>query len=350
MGIPMKPSPLHSDKSEVALRRAIIHAIPEYYAWPEAEQERYRLNASREEDFHIRQTLLKILFDINTNSEEQLDDALSEFNDEQYLLPNSTLLPFQGIGENNFFLNEYLADGVTLLKFSTLGDYARDDHRFQQQARKREDPAYEVQPYQGDLYPCWARLNIGGEFNYATLFSLAAWLHDILDETGTERIDELIPHNYVEGNNHGKQEGQGTIFDFQVNAAGKEPQLDELQHRYFEYMQMRYEHRLDQSDKESKQRVYLLPEKQGSESHTNFVFSDKSALDAVRFRHFHKDSQRITGDIAELDGLANQEQKAAVEFLDRNYYDILDNFDPSVVRLRRKSKIILADKVLDDFL
>ncbi len=346
----MKPPSLHSDKSKVALRRAIIHAIPEYYAWPEAEQERYRLNASRKEYFHIRQTLLKLLFDINTNSAEQLDDAMSEFNDEQYLLLNSTLLPFQGIGENNFFLNEHLADGETLLNFSTLGDYARDDHCFQQQARKREDPAYEVRPYRGDLYPCWARLNIGGEFNYATLFSLAAWLHDILDETGTGRLDELIPHQYVEGKNHGKQVGQGTIFDFQVDAAGKESQLDELQHRYFKYMRMRYEHLLDRFDKESKQHVYLQPEQQGSEPHTNFIFSDKRALDAVRFRHFHKDCQRITGEIAELDGLANREQQAAVEFLDRNCHDILDNFNPSVVRLRRKSKIILADNVLDDFL
>jgi hypothetical protein len=34
------------------------------------------------------------------------------------------LLPFQGIGENYFYLNEWLADGASLLDFETLGDYA----------------------------------------------------------------------------------------------------------------------------------------------------------------------------------------------------------------------------------
>lgn len=49
-----------------ALRRAIIHAIPEYFAWPEAKQEDYRLNVSGETNFRIQQSLLKSLFDINT--------------------------------------------------------------------------------------------------------------------------------------------------------------------------------------------------------------------------------------------------------------------------------------------
>ena len=346
----MKPSALSADECEAALRRAIIRAIPEYYAWPEVEQEQYRLNVSSETIFCIQQLLLKSLFNINANSEEQLDDAMNEFDDEQYLLLNSTLLPFQGIGKNNFLLNEYLADGITLLDFPSIGDYARDDHRFQQQARKQEDPAYEVQNYQGDLFPTWARLTIDGTFSYATLFSLAERLRDIIDETGTERINELIPHDYIEGKNHGKQERQGTLFDLQVDAAGKEPQLDELQHRFYIYMHARYQHLLERFDEKSKQRVYIQRIEQNGEPHINFVFSDKSAFDAVRFRHFIQDCEDIAGDIIELDALTKQEQQETVKFLDKNYYDILDNYDPSVIRLRKKRKIILADGVLDDLL
>ncbi len=346
----MKPSAQPSNEPEAALRRAVIRAIPEYYAWPEAKQEQYRLNISSETNFRIQQSLLKSLFDIDTNSEEQRDDALNEFNDEQYLLLNSTLLPFQGIGENNFLLNEYLADGVTLLDFPTLGDYARDDHRFQQQARKQDNPDYKVQAYRGDLFPTWARLTIDGRFSYASLFSLAARLRDVIDETGTERINELIPHDYIKGKNYGKQEQQGTLLDLQVDAAGKEAQLDELQYRFYQYMHTRYEHLLERFDQESKQRVYIQRIEQNQEPHINFIFSDKSAFDAVRFRHFHQDCEHIIGDIAELDTLAEQEQKETVKFLDNNYNDILDNEDPSVIRLRKKRTIILADAVLDDLL
>lgn len=346
----MKHPILPSNEHEVALRRAIIHAIPEYYAWPEAEQEQYRLNVSRETNFRIQQSLLKTLFDINTNSEEQLDNAIKEFDDEQYLLLNSTLLPFQGIGKNNFFLNEHMVDGVTLLDFSSLGDYARDDHHFQQQARKQEDPTYEIQTYRGDLFPCWARLTIDEEFNYATLFSLAAWLSDVVDEAGTARINELIPHDYIKGKNHGKQEQHGTLLDLQVDAAGKESQLDELQHRFYKYMHTRYQHLLERFDKESKQRVYIQRIEQNQEPYINFVFSDKSAFDAVHFRHFYQDCEHITGDIIELDTLAKQEQKETIKFLDKNYRDILENHDPSVIRFRGERKIILADGVLDELL
>ena len=345
----MKLQALSSSEREAVLRRAIIRAVPEYYTWPKAKQEEYRLNTPREEDFRIRQALLGTFFDIQTNSEEELNEALDNFDDDQYLLLNSTLLPFQGIGENNFFLNECLADGVTLLDFDTLGDYARDDHHFQQRANKQEDRTYETQPYRGNLYPCWARLNIDGEFNYATLFSLVGQLRGVMDETGTERINELIPHDYVEGKNHGKREQHGTIFELKVNASGREPQLDELQHRYYKYMHTRYEHMLERFDQAAEKQVYILPQKKNHEPHIDFVFSDKCAMDAVRFQHFYRDCRRIAGNCTELDALAEQERLEAVEFLDKNYRDILDNFDPSVVRLRKKKKIIVADGAWNDF-
>lgn len=344
----MKPPALPSSDREAILRRAIIRAIPDYYSWPEIERERIRLNLSKRQDFLIRQALLGSLFGIGVNTEAELDAVLKGFDDEEYLLLNSTLLPFQGIGKNNFYLNEWLADGVSLLDFATLGDYARDDHEFQEQARKKEDPAYEIRPYQGDFHPYWARLNIDGEFHYATLLSLARRLLDTLDETGSEQIESLIPHRYVEGKNHGKRERGGTVWDFQVDAGGMEPQLEALRDRYYEYLRAAHERLLDQFDEQATQRIYIQRERQGAESHMRFIFSDKSALDAVRFRHYFSDCQRITGDITELAAVIEQEKQAAVEFLQAQYRDIQQNFDPTVVPLRKKKKIVLADGALDD--
>jgi hypothetical protein len=134
-----------SDQQAI-LRRAIIRAIPGYYLWPETEQERYRLSVPKEQYFLIRQAVLRSLFGIEVDTEEGMNETLNGLNDGQYLLLNSTLLPFQGIGEDDFFLNEWLADGVTLLDFETLGDFARYDHEFQEQARRAEDPTYEIRP------------------------------------------------------------------------------------------------------------------------------------------------------------------------------------------------------------
>lgn len=343
----MKSPALCSSDREATLRRAIIRAIPEYYAWTETERERYRQHVPKEQDFLIRQAVLSSLFGIEVGTEEKMNDVLKGFDDEQYLLLNSTLLPFQGIGENDFFLNEWLADGVTLLDFETLDDYARYDHEFQEQARKEKDTAYEFRPYQGELHPCWARLNINGEFHYATLISLARHLLDTLDETGSEQIESLIPHRYMEGKNHGKREQDGTVWNFQVDAGGMEPQLEELRHRYHEYLRARHDHLLDRFDEEAALRAYIQHQQHGLEPHINFIFSDKSALDAVRFRHFFSDCQRIAVGITELAAVTDQEQKAAVEFLQEQYCDIQQNFDPSVAPLRKKRKIVLADGALD---
>lgn len=117
------------------LRQAVIRVKPDYFALSNAEREHYRLRLNTKDEFRIRQAVLKDVFGIVVNTTEELDATLDTFDDSQYLLLNSTLLPLQGIGEDNFFLNEYLPTDVTLLDFSTVGDYARDDHRFQEQAQ-----------------------------------------------------------------------------------------------------------------------------------------------------------------------------------------------------------------------
>ncbi|MGB5338120.1 MAG: hypothetical protein WBO06_03385 [Gammaproteobacteria bacterium] len=132
----------HQTNWNAVLRQAVIRVKPDYFALSEAEREHYRLQLNVEDDFRIRQFALKELFGIAVNTTEEMDSILDTFDDGQYLLLNRALLPLQGIGEDNFFLNEVLPTDVTLLDFNTVGDYARDDHQFQEQARKQEDPDY----------------------------------------------------------------------------------------------------------------------------------------------------------------------------------------------------------------
>ncbi|WP_405230156.1 hypothetical protein [Lentisalinibacter sediminis] len=344
----MKTRNLSSTDRQAILRRAIIRAEPEYYAWSPAQQEQYRLSIPEERKFLIRQSVLRSLFGFDVDTEEAMREVLQGCDDEKYLLLNSTLLPFQGIGDNDFFLNECFAEGVTLLDFATVGEYARHDHEFQEQARKTEDPTYEVRPFQGDLYPCWARLNIDGEFHYATIMSLARYLTDRLDNAGSERIRSLIPHRYVAGTDHGKREKGGSLWGMRVEAGGMEPQLDELQHRYYGYLRNCHSRLLERFADQGAQRVHIERTEQGVERNIEFVFSDQRALDAVRFRRFYADCQRIAGDSSELAALIDEEEQAAFRFLEEQFRDIQKNYDPSVVPFRKRRKIIVADGALDD--
>jgi hypothetical protein len=335
---------------EAVLRRAIISVKPDYYAWPPETQERYRVNMPKEDSFRIRQAVLKGLFRIRVDTQEQLNAVLESFNDAQYLLLNSALLPIMGVGDDCFFLNEHLGNNVTLLDFDTLYDYDYDDHSFQEQARKEVEPDYTVKPYRGCLYYSWARLHIGGVFYYAHLSMAANYLCGIIDELGFDKIQELIPYDYVDGKDHGKKDGEGIIYDKRIAAGGREAELEELQQRYYSYMQERQEALLTDFDTQARQRVYLIDNSQENDPCMHFVFSDKTALQAVRFRHFMKDCYNIVSDNQELEVLIEQERQLALNYLEWAYQDILDNFDSTVVKFRKKRKIILADSALIDWL
>ena len=82
-------------------------------------------------------------------------------------------------------------------------------------------------------------------------------LPDVLDETGFDRIDELIPCQYVEGPDHGKRDDHGLVYDKQLDANGLEGQLQELRDRYYTYIRERYEALLDRFNSSPATNVYM---------------------------------------------------------------------------------------------
>ena len=80
------------------LRQAVIRVKPDYFALSETEREYYRLRLNSEDDFRIRQTVIKELFGFAVSMTEELDAVLETFDDSLYLSLKSTLLPLQAIG------------------------------------------------------------------------------------------------------------------------------------------------------------------------------------------------------------------------------------------------------------
>jgi hypothetical protein len=336
-------------KQEPALRRALMRVNPAYFAWPDEEKERYHVTQPAADFWRIKQHLLQDLFGILVRDQTELDAALDEFDTTQYLQLTRALLPITGIGKDSFVLNEHLAASVTLLDFPTLYAYAHDDHHFQEAARKEFDPAYKGRPFRGDLHFCWARLFIDETFYYATLSSTASFISGGLETVGAEKIAQLIPHGFVEGKQHGAREGDGFLWDLRVDAAGLERQLEELEHRFWNYVADRHETLLDEFDQNALRRVYLRPRVEESEPHIDFVFSDQTALQAVRFKHFLADCRSLAGVDQELKQIEEREISALIEFLTREYQEIITNFDPHIIKLRKKHKIVIAESAAEDF-
>ncbi len=323
---------------------------PEYFAWSIEAQERYRVSMPEQDAFRLRQELVKALFGLHAKTDEDLSRISDQFGDQEHLVFNRVLLPATGVGEDYFFLNEYLDKGKTLLDFDTLYAYDYDDHCFQEQARKEQTPEYVVKPYRGALYYAWARVFIDGVFHYASLCMAAGYVYSRIKEFGQEKVSTLIPHRYVNAKDHGKREGKGTIFSQRIDADGKEVQAEELLRRFWDYLSQRYDALCTEFNGEARKAVYMEDLSRHNDPHMTFIFSDKTALQAVRFRQFMRDCRPLVGDRVELDVVINRERQALDGYLESTCRDILANFDPKVAPLRKKHKIIIADGALNDVL
>ena len=335
------------DKSKIktAARKALMAADPGYYSWPEKQQEQFRATMDDVAQSRVEAVLLKDLLGIQCMAE----NAGEKWSD----LPLSKLdnlnwakLLTSGIGDDNIFLNESMADNKSLLNFNSLYDYDYEDYLFQEQANKKEFKDYKGRDYYALRFSSWARLIINDQFYYATLYSLAGYLTDEIENKCHDCIQKLIPHEYVEGKENGKQVKGGFRWDMQADAGGLEKQLDELNSRLHSYMQERWL-ALSKEFTQATPAVYFEDINHKGELNRNFIFSNENALKQIRWKHFLADCDLLTAGFTNVTERVEQEVAKAEAYLRETHEDIMKNFDPKVVKLRKKMKVVVAPGALD---
>lgn len=340
----------HANTSySAALNQAIMRMQPAFFSWPTEQQDRYRLNLPDKDSALLDRLLLKSLFGIDVHSKDEQEEVFNNFSDEDHLTYNSTILPFTGIGENSFYLNESLGD-KTLLDFETLYDYDYDDFKFQEKFREEDIEGYQKRPYYGSLYYSWARLNKDGKFYYATLSNLAGYLVGQIEDAAFDKVEELIPHSFAEGKDHGKAQEGGFLHDMRIEAGGREGQLDLLNDRYYQYSLDRSQALAEYYHQKNLKQVFILDNSQSSDPHLDFIFSDVEALKAVRLKRFIRDCEALKGNSEELAALIAVEKKKILSFIQESYEDIMANYDPKIVKLKKKRQIIISDQAAKDLL
>jgi hypothetical protein len=339
-------SSINKTQITAAARKALIAADSHYHAWPAQQQENFRATMDEGARNRVERVLLKSLLNIQCSIDEVdkiwSDVPLSELN-----ILNWASLLTKGIGEDFIVLNEMLVDDKSLLDFTTLYDYNYDDYLFQEQANKKDFPDYEGTDYYAYKHPSWIRLLIDDNFYYATFTSVATQLCDDIEEAGREYIDQLIPHELVEGKDHGKQEKGGMRWNMKEDANGLEGQLKELKHRWYPYLQERWLG-ISKANSILDPAVYAQDHHWDNDPHRSFIFTNEETLKKIRWRYFLSDCTSVMADYAVVEKQLEQEVSDAKSFLDKHYQDILENFDPNVVKLSKRSKVLMSAGALDD--
>lgn len=327
-------------------------ARPAFFAWSAEEQLRYRVQLPDDDRQAVVAALLR-------EHRERRPAALAKLEshgrvplDLQNRI-NEWLQPLKGIGADAFAFNEHFAEGSSILDFETLLDYDRDDHAFQQDAKQRDLEGYQPEPYTGALHGTWARLLMDGRLCYVTL-TMASWqLYGAMEEAARAEIEARLPHRHVRGPEDGKRDERGSIrWDLRVEAGGQEALLEELQRRVWEE-QFRRRSELGQLFCDQRLGLCFLddqPWKHQDPSERNLVvvFSDPDALAGVRFTSFLRDCRRIDRPLAELRTLEAREAQRMREFVATQHEDVVMNFDPKVVPLRKKLKVMFHPEALRD--
>jgi hypothetical protein len=351
-GTGMAP-PTRFERWTPELRRAVMIARPAFFTWRAAEQLRYRVKLPDGDREAIVAALLREHGERRPAAQAKLESHGRVPLDLQHRI-NEWLQPLRGIGEDAFALNEHFAEGSSILDFETLLDHDRDDHAFQQEAKQHDFEDHQPEPYMGALHSTWARLLMDdGRLCYVTL-TMASWrLHGAMEDAASAEIEARIPHRHVRGPEDGKRAESGAIrWDMRVEANGQEAMLDELQHRVWDE-QFRRQRELGQQFCEQRQGVCFLDDhpwehEDPDERNLLVVFSDPEALGAVRFTSFLRDCRRIERPLAELQALAAREAERMRDFVAAQHEDLLRNFDPKVVPLRKKLKVMIHPEALRD--
>jgi hypothetical protein len=336
------------DRWSPALRRAVMRVRPEYFTWPLARRERYGVACPKKDEERLHQALCIALFGSKKKGRRGAATGAERLTLEEQHLFNQAILPLSGIGEDSFYLNEMLPKRKTLLSFQSLRDFDEQDYRFQEAARKEEDPNYLSKPYRGSLYLSWARLFVDEDFTYATLSMAAGYLYAHLNEITSDLIAAQIPHRHVPGNNHGKRERDGWQWDMKVDAGGKEALLAELQQQTYAYQNARHEELLNAWHEKDLAGVYLVDTSVPNERNLHIVFSNLRALEAVRFRSFLRDCRALERPANELAQAEQEETHTLARFIEDKHQELLRSFDPKVVPLRKRRRIIMHKNAFDD--
>src|SRR3546814_9347543 len=120
---------MNDHRIRAAARKALMTADPLYYAWLPEQQERFRATMDDVASDKVAAVLLRELLDISCTA-DNAGDLWSDLPLSQLEHINWAILLATGIGAYMFWLNETMAENVTMLDLHNLHDNDSNNYKF----------------------------------------------------------------------------------------------------------------------------------------------------------------------------------------------------------------------------
>ena len=227
----------------------------------------------------------------------------------------------------------------TTCGFDTLRAHDEAEYQLCEHEHRLDGPFHAGGPYRGSLLLTEARLSMGGCYKEALLSMAAGYIYLRLCDSSSGVLKSHIPYCYKRGRFHGRHEGTYRRWDMRLDADGREKLVEELERRIWAYEEQRLESLLTQWDAGLRSCIYFLEESGGPNSRTHIVFSDKGALERVRFRSFLEDCRAIEQPDDSLQEAIDVERALLTGFIAVEHADVMSCYEPKVVRLPQRYRV-----------
>lgn len=325
------------------LRRTLMRHAPDYFIRSEAERERRRAEWSVNRPDELMDQIRQDILSGN-------DDPDAEMSERELTEINTQSLMLTGVGADFFYWNERLGEDETALRWETIGAYQRSSHDAQQELIAQDTQNYEKKPYKGHVYADWARyLGPDHKVRYAVLYDLAHYVYSQMEDRQYQVMQELIPHDFVNGPNHGRQAGDDLFeLDLRLDADGYEALYWALSDAATAIVSQHIEE-MTERFAPTPERVWILP----SENIANdpqgviVIFSNAAAMDRIRTRHFLADCETYAGSMNDLTELVVAEVARFEEKLRARHAELAPDHPKDLIPFQPQTKTFASGEIMD---
>lgn len=310
------------------------------------------MSFSEEGKAELRDKLRKEKGDEVSDKVEDILGPQSDYDiDNAIYYRNSIVQRVIGCGESYFDFNE-LGCGCDLTSELTLLDYYNAFEDEQLEFSSEGGYARVVRRDLLERAAYWARGIRSEQMFYYNIYSIYQEMYYYFDDLLNLELDKLIPHTYVEGPEHGKSTGMGSIFNMEVKANGKEEILKELRVWIATDLAQEYATLVAEEESNKEPTVYWGREEDHDATnnpHLKFVFNNREAMSSVKIGSFNKDVDKTLTRYADVQkSYKHAHNVNAITALRQKYEELLQTFDPKVVRLDTRSNFVIVGLNLED--